>query len=44
VLDSLHAPAERVGGVVREYGDTLYSDDEHDYLVWKWQPIAEAVQ
>jgi uncharacterized OB-fold protein len=18
--------------------DTLYSDDEHDYLVWKWQP------
>jgi uncharacterized protein len=20
--------------------DTLYSDDDHDYLVWKWQPLA----
>lgn len=19
----------------------LYSDDEHDYLVWKWQPVGE---
>jgi uncharacterized protein len=19
--------------------DTLYSDDENDYLVWKWQPV-----
>ena len=19
--------------------DTLYSDDEHDYLMWKWQPV-----
>ena len=19
--------------------DTLYSDDEHDYMVWKWQPV-----
>jgi hypothetical protein len=18
--------------------DVLYSDDEHDYLVWKWKP------
>ncbi|MFN3218668.1 MAG: Zn-ribbon domain-containing OB-fold protein [Acidimicrobiales bacterium] len=21
--------------------DTLYSDDDHDYLVWKWQPLAQ---
>ena len=20
--------------------DTLYSDDEHDYMVWKWRPAA----
>lgn len=19
--------------------DTLYSDDDHDYLMWKWQPV-----
>ncbi len=22
---------------------TLYSDDEHEYLVWKWQPIDDKV-
>lgn len=33
-----------VGQQVELVVDTLYSDDEHDYLVWKWQPIAEAVQ
>lgn len=21
--------------------DTLYEDDDHEYLVWKWDPIAE---
>jgi len=20
--------------------DTLYSDDDHDYVVWKWKPLA----
>ena len=19
--------------------DTLYSDDDHDYVIWKWQPV-----
>jgi uncharacterized OB-fold protein len=33
-----------VGQQVELVVDTLYSDDEHDYLVWKWQPIAEALQ
>ena len=22
--------------------DPLYEDDEHEYLVWKWQPVADA--
>jgi hypothetical protein len=21
--------------------DTLYADDEHEYLVWKWRPVGE---
>jgi uncharacterized OB-fold protein len=20
--------------------DTLYEDDEHEYMVWKWRPVA----
>ena len=20
--------------------DVLYEDDDHEYLVWKWQPVA----
>ena len=31
-----------VGQQVELIVDTLFSDDEHDYLVWKWQPVAEA--
>ncbi len=32
-----------VGTEVELVLDTLYADDEHDYLVWKWQPVgAEA--
>lgn len=27
-----------VGMAVEVTVDTLYSDDDHDYLVWKWQP------
>jgi uncharacterized OB-fold protein len=33
-----------VGQQVELVVDTLYSDDEHDYLVWKWQPIPEAAE
>jgi uncharacterized OB-fold protein len=22
--------------------DTLYEDDEHEYVVWKWKPVEEA--
>jgi uncharacterized OB-fold protein len=28
-----------VGDEVELVVDTLYEDDEHEYLVWKWQPI-----
>lgn len=35
-LDSL-----RAGMPVELVLDTLYEDDEHEYLVWKWKPVAE---
>jgi uncharacterized protein len=28
-----------VGTEVELVVDTLYEDDEHEYLVWKWQPV-----
>ena len=30
----------KVGDEVELVIDTLYSEDEHEYLVWKWQPVA----
>jgi len=24
--------------------DTLYEDDEHEYVVWKWRPVGQASQ
>ena len=30
----------RVGMEMELTLDVLYSDDEHDYLVWKWAPTA----
>lgn len=29
----------KVGDEVELVIDTLYSDDDHDYLIWKWSPI-----
>jgi uncharacterized OB-fold protein len=31
-----------VGDEVELVVDTLYSEDDHDYLVWKWQPVPAA--
>ncbi|HVN52597.1 MAG TPA: OB-fold domain-containing protein [Acidimicrobiales bacterium] len=31
----------RAGQPVELVLGTLYSDDEHDYLVWKWRPVAD---
>jgi uncharacterized OB-fold protein len=30
-----------LGSSVELVLDTLYEDDEHAYVVWKWQPVAE---
>lgn len=32
----------RVGTRVELVVDTLFSDDDHDYLVWKWRPTEVA--
>jgi len=34
-IDDLH-----VGAEVELVLDTLYEDDEHQYMVWKWRPVA----
>ena len=31
-----------IGDSVQLVLDILYSDDEHDYVVWKWQPLTKA--
>lgn len=32
----------RVGTRVELVVDTLFSDDDHDYTIWKWRPVGEA--
>jgi uncharacterized OB-fold protein len=32
----------RAGMEVELVLGTLYEDDDHEYLIWKWQPVAEA--
>ena len=31
-----------IGAEVELVLDTLYEDDDHEYLVWKWRPLAAA--
>ena len=31
-----------VGDEVELVLGTLYEDDDHEYLVWKWRPVASA--
>jgi len=38
-LTNLHA-----GDEVELVIGTLYEDDDHEYLVWKWQPVAGAAR
>jgi len=33
-----------VGDEVELVVDTLYEDEDHEYLVWKWRPVMEAVR
>jgi uncharacterized OB-fold protein len=30
----------RIGDEVEIVADTLYEDDEHEYVVWKWKPVS----
>ena len=38
MVDGVDVADMSVGMRVEMTLDTLYSDDDHDYLVWKWQP------
>jgi hypothetical protein len=40
VVDGVTVDDLKVGDEVELVIDTLYSEDDHDYLVWKWQPVA----
>jgi uncharacterized OB-fold protein len=33
-----------VGDEVELVVDTLYSEDDHDHLVWKWKPLAAPME
>ncbi len=41
VVPGVEAAELKVGAEVELVIDTLFSDDEHDYTVWKWAPVAE---
>jgi|ERR1700733_1180571 len=34
----------RIGTDVEVVLDTLYEDDEHEYIVWKWRPVSAATE
>jgi hypothetical protein len=34
----------KVGMEVQLVLDTLYEDDDHEYVVWKWKPVGRAGQ
>jgi uncharacterized OB-fold protein len=34
----------RIGDEVELVLGTLYEDDDHEYLVWKWQPLADGTR
>jgi uncharacterized OB-fold protein len=42
VLGQVAGPAEdlKVGREVQLVVDTLFEDDDHEYVVWKWRPIS----
>jgi len=39
VVPGVDVDALAVGAEVELVLDTLYEDDEHEYLVWKWRPV-----
>jgi uncharacterized protein len=40
VVDGVTVDDLTVGMEVELVLETLYEDDEHDYVVWKWRPVA----
>jgi uncharacterized OB-fold protein len=42
VVDGVGVDDLKVGAEVELVVDTLFEDDEHEYVVWKWQPVAGA--
>ena len=38
VPDDVEDGALRIGAAMELVVDTLFEDDEHEYLVWKWRP------
>ena len=42
VIPSVSVDDIRVGDQVELVIDTLYSDDDNDYLIWKWAPAASS--
>jgi len=40
VVAGVEADQLEVGMEVELVLETLYEDDDHDYLVWKWRPVA----
>jgi uncharacterized OB-fold protein len=42
VADGVDPAALRIGGEVQLVLGTLFEDDDHEYVVWKWKPIEGA--
>ena len=42
VVDGITTADLKVGMAVEMVLDTLYEDDDNEYLVWKWRPVAGA--
>jgi uncharacterized OB-fold protein len=40
LADGVDASALEVGAEVELELGTLYEDDEHEYVVWKWRPVS----
>ncbi len=40
VVDGVTVDDLKVGMEVELVLDTLYEDDDHEYIVWKWRPLA----
>jgi hypothetical protein len=39
VVDGVTVDDLRVGDEVELVIDTLYTEDDNDFLVWKWRPV-----